>query len=475
MAKMQDGFEPRKAFARMRHDRRRAGRFPAWSKAILWAAGTVALIVFLGTSGWLLAVGGQSAGTSQDSPSAAITPTTPLSGTPPASTAGLTSVARPAPGALDLNPPDGYTFDGDGLTSADGTLTLGNDCTISGVAFSGGRLGVQIRGSGNTIRDCTFGPYFRAALILWAGNDNVVDGCTFNGVAGSGANIQVIGGKRNRITNNVIHGGVTAIAFLYSRDSNGGGRASLIEDNVVAGNTCAGFSEEGITFDVYGNRPDSVATLEYDRVHASGGSSVTLSPLPFPAYLGYDMVFLSGALSGQTRSIVGQLGSTFALSGPVDGVTADDQVVIGATFKRNRVSGNAVIGGIMGILLYGMAFENEVENNIVFGSGVKVESIDNLVVASGSATGAFGRAPCGYNMVRSNTVTNADVSLEYYAIPRMNGHVNTYTAYTSVGNNVIGNRCARVNANRQYCCISRNTGTANYWNVVLSPRALLRP
>jgi hypothetical protein len=345
------------------------------------------------------------------------------------------------------------------------------------VNFSGGSLGLQITGSGNTIRDCTFGPYSWTALLLSLGNDNVIDRCTFNGVTGSGANIQILGGKRNRITNNVTKGGVTAIAFLYSRSVNGGGAASLIEDNVITGNTCSGFSEEGITFDVVGDSATDAAALEYDRVSVVGSSTVTLSPLSFPSYVGYDLIFLSGALRGQTRSIVSQTGATFSLSGSLAGAAVNDEVVIGATFKRNLVSGNTVRSSGSNwpaILLYGMAFGNRVEGNTVRTGGIKVESIDNLAVATGSATRTHGRAPSGYNTVRNNTV-GGGVSLEYYAIPSINGHVNTYAPYMSLGNNVIGNRCARVCANRQVCYIANNSGARSYSHLILNPVEMLTP
>jgi hypothetical protein len=373
------------------------------------------------------------------------------------------------PGSLNLNPPDGYTYNGAGVTSTSSTLTLHNNTTITGVHFTGGGLGLQITGSGNTIRNCTFDAYSWAALILWVGNDNIIENNTFNGVAGSGANIQVIGGKRNQIINNEIHGGITAIIFLYSRSSNGGGLASIIENNIVSGNTVSGFSEEGISFDVKGDNPNDVATLEYDTIISVNGSSVTLSNHTWPSYVGYDMVFLTGAQSGRTRSIVSQAGNSFTLSSLPAGVTAGDKVVIGATFKNNLVSSNNVTAGGMGILLYGMAFGNRIESNTVVNGGIKVESIDNLEIATGSVTQTYGRAPTGYNTVINNTVTNADVSLEYYAIPTINGHANTYTTYRSYGNNVYGNTASRIVANAQNAYISDNTGDQSLSDVVLSP------
>jgi len=238
---------------------------------------------------------------------------------------------------------------------------------------------------------------------------------------------------------------------------------------VVSGNNCSGFSEEGITFDILGSTAVDVPCLDYDTIASVSGSTVTLSNRTWPNYVGYDVVFLSGALAGRTRSIVGQSGNGFVVDSAPTGAAPGDQVVIGATFKRNLVTGNTVTANnYSGVLLYGMAFDNRIENNTVLGGGIKVESVDNLIPANISATKTYGRAPCGYNTIKNNVVSG-DVSLEYYAIPNMNGHANAYPAYTSVGNNVIGNRCARVEANEQVAYIANNTGTPNYSNVSLSP------
>jgi hypothetical protein len=296
-------------------------------------------------------------------------------------------------------------------------------------------------------------------------------------VTGFGASIQILGGKRNQITNNVTRGGITAIAFLYSRSANGGGAASLIENNAVSGNTCSDFFEEGITFDVLGNRPADTAALEYDTIVSVGGSTVTLSNHTWPPYVGYDLVFLTGALAGRTLSIVKQSGNGFVVDSPPKGAAPGDQVVIGATFKNNLVSGNTVAAAASdqnSILLYGMAFGNRIENNRILSGGIKVESLDNLIPASGSVTGTYGRAPCGYNTIKNNVVSG-DVSLEYYAIPDMNGHANAYPAYASCGNNVIGNQCAQVNANHQVAFIANNTGTRDYSDVTLSPAEMVAP
>jgi hypothetical protein len=403
----------------------------------------------------------------------AAAPALPLAAVQPTLIPPVVRSAQPR--ALNLKPPNGYVFNGGGVTSATGPIQLGSNCTITGVNFTGGGSAIQIRGSHNVIRNCTFGAYSWASLLVIIGSDNVIDGNTFNGVTGFGGNIQILGGKRNHVTGNVVHGGITSIAFLYSRSCNGGGRASLIEGNVVSGNRCSGASEEGITFDTMGNRPADSAAFEYDRIRRVSGSTVTLSPVAFRRrYVGYDMVFLSGSLRGHTRRIVKQTGSRFVLDARVPRGVAHSSVVIGATFKRNQVTGNTVVSaGTVGILLYGMAFGNTIQANVVDRGGIKVESIDNLVAADGSATRTYGRAPSGYNTVKGNTVSQGNISLEYYAIPNIDGHANTYSPYVSVGNNVIDNTCPEVSANHQVCYLARNTGRRSLSKVTLSPTMMV--
>ena len=384
----------------------------------------------------------------------------------------LVSVDPPvSTGPIDLNPPDGYVFNGGGTYTTSGTLKLGNDCTIIGVNFTNGGRAVAIKGGHNTVRDCTFGPDTWAALMITVGSCNVIDRNTFNTTPGQGANIQVCGGGHNKITNNVTKGGVTGIIFLYSRSLNGGGAASLITDNLVSGNTCSGFTQEGITFDVLGNRAADMPCLEYDTVRAVNGSAVTLSELPFPSYVGYDMVFVSGAQNGRTRSIVRQSRNAFTLDSAPKGVAVGDKVIIGAPFEGNVVRGNTVTASKStwpAINLYGMCYQNVITNNHVLTGTIRVESTDNLDVATGSATKTYGRAPCGFNTVKGNVVAGA-VQLQYYAWPTSpSGHADSYTPFQTVGNNVVGNRCLKVEANQQKCYVADNSGPNAFSHVLLS-------
>jgi F5/8 type C domain len=400
------------------------------------------------------------------------TPTPKPTPTPtPKPTPTPTPTPTPAPiprstGPLNLNPPDGYVYNGGGVTSVSGTLSLGSNCTIVGVNFTSG--GVRIRGNGNTIRGCTFGPNSWAALLIYVGSYNVIDGNTFNGKSGSGSCIQVLGGGHNQITNNVTHGGVTAIAFLYSRSVNGGGAASIIDGNVVTGNTCDGFSEEGITFDSLGNEPVDTGALDYDAIQSVSGSTVTLSSHAWPNYAGYYVIFMDGALQGRLDAITSVSGNSFTLANVPSGALAGNHVEIAAPFMNNEVAHNTVTGWC--IKLYGLCFNNNVHDNTVNGA-IEDESVDSLGAANISVTKQPGRAPNGYNTIQNNKVSGA-ITLEYYNIPDVVADP-WPTAFQSMGNNVIGNTCASVQADDQYCYITGNSGGTKLSNVTLSPLELV--
>lgn len=423
----------------------------------------------------------QSAGTltviaSTPAPAPTVTPSAspaPIEAPAPAPTTSPIPIPIPTPtippstGTLNLNPPDGYVFNGGGTYTTSGTLTLNNNCTVMGVKFTNSSRGVVIEGNGNTVQGCTFGANNWAALMVTCGSHNVLDHNTFNTTKGQGGNIQVCGGSYNQITGNVTKGGITGIIFLYRRSVNGGGAKSLCTGNVISGNTCSGMSEEGISLDVFGNGSADGATIEYDKVKAVSGNTVTLSSLSFANLVGYDLCPISGALNGRTRNIVAQSGNVITLDSAPTGLAVGDEVVIGATFKGNVIAGNTVSGGWMTINLYGMCYGNLVENN--HATDIKVESTDNLDVAGISATKAYGRAPCGYNTVKNN-VCSGTVQLQYYAWPTSpSGHANAYSPYQSVGNSAIGNSCTQVQANEQNCYITGNSGGNRLSDVTLSP------
>ena len=319
-----------------------------------------------------------------------------------------------------------------------------------------------------TVKNCRFtagtSEYTHARVILYLAQDCTIDHNTFTGTAGSGGNIQILGGKRNHITNNTISGGTTAILSMWSRSANGGGLNSIIEDNVITGNVYSGYSEEGISFDLKANDGSDCGALEYGAVASVSGQTVTLANLAFPNYVGYDIVFVDGALRGHTRTITAQSGSSFTVSGSLAGAAAGDHVEIGACFKNNYVAyntGTSAAGSdpYAAVILYGLCFGNTIEHNTLVRGKIKVQSLDYTVQAKGSRTlvgSVFGRAPCGYNTLRDNKVdagSGNNINLQYWALH------GSGSPFTTEGNNVIGNIAPLFSADHNCFFRSSNTGT----------------
>ena len=323
-----------------------------------------------------------------------------------------------------------------------------------------------------TVKNCTFaagsGQFTWSRIIVFRGSKCVIDRNTFTGTKGSGGNIQVLGGADNQITNNTITGGTTSILFMWSRSSNGGAADSIIQHNTVAGNTYSGFSEEGISFDIKANSANDCGALEYDTIKAVSGQTLTLSSVAFPAYTGFEIVFVDGKLAGKTRTITAQANPNFTVTGSLAGAAAGDHVVIGAVYKHNTVSGNtgSASGSYPAILLYGLCFGNTVRDNTLVTGKISVRSLDNTPVATGNATRVAGRAPCGFNTIQNNTMQDTatgKVTLEYVAFSG-----STYAPYVTQGNNVLGNTVALISGANQNAYLTGNSGTTNFSNVTLA-------
>jgi hypothetical protein len=383
-----------------------------------------------------------------------------------------------------LTVPEEVAIVGASGATINGTLKLSNYSKLNNINFLSRSRSVIIGETGTPyitgaeVRDCTFGNGTWSSLFMGKSNDAIIDGNTFIGIKGSreqgaGGNITICGGKRNQITNNYIYGGITSIIFKWSLQQTGGGYESMLEDNVVTGNTIEAFREEGITFDISGNSRDSVMSREYDTISSVGTNQVTLSHANWqnsgiPSYIGYDMVFMDGALAGRTRRITKQTGAVFTLDESVSGAVSGDAIVIGATFKNNYVANNTVISDNAGsILLFGMAFENIIERNtITDGGNIEIRSLNNVERASPTVTGTWGRAPCGYNIVRNNS-TAGRASAFLYVIPTINGHDNTNAAFYSYGNSIKDNTCSKVISIRQYIYITGNSGPSELYYTTL--------
>ena len=121
------------------------------------------------------------------------------------------------------------------VIKSQGDIYGASDSCLDGLAFKcfGGKRAVSLGGRSSTVermvvRNCSFsagsGEYTHARVILERAYDCTIDHNRFTGTPGSGGNIQVIGGKRNHITNNTIRGGTTSILFMWNRLNGGGTR-----------------------------------------------------------------------------------------------------------------------------------------------------------------------------------------------------------------------------------------------------------
>ena len=361
----------------------------------------------------------------------------------------------------DISVPSGCTFDG---------MTFQSYGASTAISIGVRSSGTPLLATGVTVKNCRFvagtAEYTHARVILYLAQGCTIDHNTFTGTAGSGGNIQILGGKRNHITDNTISGGTTAILSMWSRSANGGGLDSIIEDNVITGNVYSGYSEEGISFDLKANDGSDCGALEYGAIASVSGQTVTLASLAFPNYVGYDIVFIDGALRGHTRTITAQSGSSFTVSGSLAGAAAGDHIEIGACFKDNYVAyntGTSAAGSdpFAAVILYGLCFGNTIEHNTLVRGKINVVSLDYTAVASGSVTATHGRAPCGYNTVQYNDVRDSTgkVDLQYYALG------GSATPFISQGNNVIDNSTPLVSGSYQLAYIAGNSGRESLSNV----------
>lgn len=366
-----------------------------------------------------------------------------------------------------------YAPTGVTLRESGGGVCPANGTTFDGFTFRsygssvGMRIGTQYSTttvSDVTVKNCSFAAgsaeFTWSRIIVWRGHDCTIDNNSFTGTSGSGGNIQVIGGKRNSITDNTISGGTTSILFMWNL-GNGGGLGSIIEDNVITGNTYSGASEEGISFDVMGNSSAN-GCFEYGAIAGVSGQTVTLSDLSFPNYVGYDIVFVDGSLRGRTRTITGQSGNSFTVSGSLTGAAAGDHVAIAACYKDNYIAYNTGTSAYSALLLYGNCFGNLVEHNTISGNNkIRVSSLNHLTPNASSVTLAgttSARAPSGYNTIQYNSADQR-VYLEYY------GWGGSEASYISQGNNVIGNTTPLVNGLHQKAYLAGNSGTESLSDV----------
>lgn len=364
-----------------------------------------------------------------------------------------------------LTVPEGLSIIGGKGAALNATFRLSNYSKLINIDFSDKSRAVIIgeRGpfiTGAQIRDCTFGNSDWASIMIYKGNETIIDNNTFTN-GGKGSNIQFLGGKRNIITNNTITGGKTGIILKYYRKGNGGGFDSMFMDNIIKGNVISGHREEGISIDSNPSNSNSTPQLEYDMVSAVNGTVITLTHAGWgggndPDYTGYYIIPVTGSAIGQYRKITRQSNASFTLESAFTGLSTGDGVSIGAVFTGNVIAYNSVTGGFRDsrILLYGSCFNNRVEyNDVGRDGGITVKSLDRGVVSSISVTGAAGRGPCGHNLIRGNKTAN--IWIRY----RCHNIAGSYGPYMSYGNAVVDNTITgKLTVNYQYYWSKGNAG-----------------
>ena len=312
-------------------------------------------------------------------------------------------------------------------------------------------------------------------------NDSVIAFCDFDSDSTStvGQNIEIRGGKRNKIIGNTTLGGKTAIIFKQGRSYSGGLAAGIIEDNIIAGNTCDEYKEEGISFDFIGDSQTDNGAMEYDLVESSATNTVTLgdsgwdgSPLD---YTDFYMGFLSGTLVGKVYKITGHTADTFTFTETVSSASATDKVVIFAPFLNNYIGFNKVTDSYPedDILIYGAGVGNVIEFNNgedLVGSDdagmIHIRSLRNIDPQTGSVAGYCGQAPSFNNLVINNTAygdgTNGMTNWTYN-VNRTTGSCSQVASLYSVGNTFYGNTTPD---DRLYVATAYYYESGNTWGAV---------
>ena len=343
--------------------------------------------------------------------------------------------------------------------------------------------------SGLELRNCTFADSSWSTLWLPVIEDFVIDNNNFVADRDYGHNILITAGKRGRITNNKTYGGFTSFILIPGDTRNGSGVQSRHEKIVIANNYFERSVEEGLSLDTAGDG-ETTPFHEYDTlscVYTGCDPSITTSQVKLshadwgagggadPNYIGLHMVFVSGALAGRHAEITGQSNAVFTLDteGSLDFSDADpgDGVAIASVFRKNYIGSNTIkdpgYGG-SALLLFGLAFENLVENNILTNDSGNLEinsrSLEDYVAHDGSVTGSCAVMPCSANLIMGNSLvhdrsTSGDdvqIDLFLYDPSTCSLNLHYYSYYNTVLDNTLDGYTERVYFHRQYGYTSGN-------------------
>ncbi|MGQ3294301.1 MAG: hypothetical protein ACT6U0_19075, partial [Shinella sp.] len=381
----------------------------------------------------------------------------------------------------------GLHYIGDGQDTAILNLNTSDptDSEVSNSLFEGfTTAGVQLRQAttglgprkwkvlGNDFRDNANSVFVEKAYdCLIAGNGG-------RNAAGVGRHFTIYGGRGNVIEGNDLNGGIGGIMFIYTR--NVAGRQGKIRGNIASGNTVAGFTEEGITFDARGNSAAGAGVIDQGTVGSKSYNSsvrqmtLTLAEAAFAGsgstLSGYDCCIVSGPLAGQVFSIGAHSGAAFTLTDvPPEvnsAIAAGVKVVIGAAFLGNVAIGNHVdarLATSYGLGIWGMGFGNQIKGNTLWGTQtsagargtLRLASLGGILKSDLNVTDALGTAPCMNNVVDGNSVNFTDIEARnwlYSGAAEYDNYGNRFTR------NILNSGVIRLD--RQQNLTSENVGPA---------------
>ncbi|MHA2403594.1 MAG: hypothetical protein ACXADH_11435, partial [Candidatus Kariarchaeaceae archaeon] len=185
--------------------------------------------------------------------------------------------------------PDSVIIDGAAGSKLRGTLILGNDSVVDGVAFSHkqfisvqvGKKSDAVGGtivSGARVTNNTFSVANAIAIIGYGTQGCIYADNTITSSSTTWAPFLIEGGGHdNVIVNNTITGGITGILLKadYIGASNGGDNANFVR-NIIMNNTIRDVDEESISFDSVFDSTSKMTTRELDTVASVSGVNVTL-------------------------------------------------------------------------------------------------------------------------------------------------------------------------------------------------------
>lgn len=387
--------------------------------------------------------------------------------------------------------PEGCTLDARGATLDEVLLQPKTLSTIWGARFLGDGYAIQSDSAAYdpfvTIKECAFEGLSRGIYVEntngpadhhhshWTVANNAFDGCSYGFFSVFSRDMLIAGnhfkdsatsgvgffaGRRNRIVNNTVDGGTVGIQFVFNRPSVA--YWSIVQGNVVSGNTIRDYDEEGIAFDVNGSDGDNAGVIETDTVSATGtsgaNSTVTLADAgwathPQSVYYGYHMTFLTGSLAGRSFFIgdVNANTGTFVFTPDVMTATergliaAGNYVSVGSPMIGNVITGNHVDatgslsghGTTNGIILFGNCFHNTISGNVVEHGNIEINSIEGIDLPTVTYAGNAPRAMSLANVVASNTVTRGDILFDHLGFGAFEDNPTFQTLHNLAVGNVV--------------------------------------